>query len=158
LHSGLRVLSASNRNEYQIISGSKAWAACKTGTLTTICEPLSRKCGILDGSQPCRPPWSVTGIALFKVGGCYTFTVFHQNPWPINHSNFCIIKIKWMLIKFFIPAIYSASYSGKHFEIIHTKWKPSAHQDCSVIKLKTWTIHYNIYFNIKCTWTQTWVL
>jgi hypothetical protein len=56
---GPGVYSASNRNEYQkqknkIVSG----------------ETLSKQCGILNISQPYRPPRPVMGIALL-----FTFTI-----------------------------------------------------------------------------------
>jgi hypothetical protein len=36
---------------------------------------LSRQCGILNISQPCRPPWPVTGIALAHIGALPIFAV-----------------------------------------------------------------------------------
>jgi hypothetical protein len=52
--------------------GSKVGRARKADSLTTIYEPLSRKCGILNISQPYRPPRPVTGIALlYGDGVCF---------------------------------------------------------------------------------------
>jgi hypothetical protein len=42
----------------------KGWPAHKVDNLTATCEPLPRKCGSLNVSQPYGPPWPITGIAL----------------------------------------------------------------------------------------------
>jgi hypothetical protein len=46
------------------LSGGKGGAARKADILTAICEPMSRKCGSLDVSQPPGPSRPVTGISL----------------------------------------------------------------------------------------------
>jgi hypothetical protein len=43
---------------------SRAWPVHTADNLTTICEPLTRKCGILNSAQPYRPPLPGTGLAL----------------------------------------------------------------------------------------------
>jgi hypothetical protein len=60
---GPGVDSASNRNEYQEYFWGKERPAHKTESFA-ICEPISRKCGILDVSPPYRLPRSVRGIAF----------------------------------------------------------------------------------------------
>jgi hypothetical protein len=52
---------ASSRNEYQ---GDSWGQARKADKLTAICEPMSRRCGSLDPSQPYGPSLSITGTAL----------------------------------------------------------------------------------------------
>jgi hypothetical protein len=46
------------------LAGVKGLPARKTDNLTSICEPISRKCVNLDISQSYGPPLFVTGIAL----------------------------------------------------------------------------------------------
>jgi hypothetical protein len=55
--------SASNRNEYQ--ESSCGWCVGRT-TLLPSMSRLFRQCGILNISQPYRPPRPVTGIALHE--------------------------------------------------------------------------------------------
>jgi hypothetical protein len=71
---GLEVYSASNRNEYQTQKKKCFWGLeCdRCRRLTTLSPSVSRwsrQCGILNISQPYRPPWPVTGIALLYGDG-----------------------------------------------------------------------------------------
>jgi hypothetical protein len=43
----------------------------RADNLSTICKPIVQ-CGILNISQPYRPPWTVTGITLlYGDGMCF---------------------------------------------------------------------------------------
>jgi hypothetical protein len=85
------VHSESNRNEYQKqknnVSGVERgrWVG-----LTTTIEPsvglLSRDCGILNISQPYRPPRPVTGIALLSYKKNFTNAV-SLIGWSVNNRN-----------------------------------------------------------------------
>jgi hypothetical protein len=74
---GPGVHSASNRNEYQKQKNKCFWGVecCRCVGLTalppTVSRP-SRQCGILNISQPYRPPRPVKGIAiLYGDGVCF---------------------------------------------------------------------------------------
>jgi hypothetical protein len=55
----------------------------KADNLTTICEPMSRKCGSLDVSQTNGPPWPVTGIYLLLY---VISTSISKEPPPRNEN------------------------------------------------------------------------
>jgi hypothetical protein len=66
---GLVAHSASNRNEYQKYKNNvfvvQMAPVRRADKLTSVCEPVSRQCGILNISQIYRPPRPVTGMALY---------------------------------------------------------------------------------------------
>jgi hypothetical protein len=63
--------------------GSRVQPVRGADNLTAICEPISRRCGILNISQPHRPPRPVTGIALLyilTITGAITFAIPSLKP------------------------------------------------------------------------------
>jgi hypothetical protein len=70
---GPGVYTASNRNEYQGDSwGIECGRCVGLTTLPPSVSRLSRQCWILNISEPYRPAWPVTGIALlYGDGACF---------------------------------------------------------------------------------------
>jgi hypothetical protein len=76
--------------------GSKVRPESRADNFTTICEPISRQCEILNISQPYRPPRPVTRITLLKwrsklkadslTAICVSFDVSqpYGPPWPVT--------------------------------------------------------------------------
>jgi hypothetical protein len=85
------VYSASNRNEYQkhkkkCFWGVKhGWCVGLTTLPPSVSRP-SRQCGILNISQPYRPPQPVTGIALL-----YSLCTRVKNTIRSRHNDWCAI-------------------------------------------------------------------
>jgi hypothetical protein len=80
---GTGVHSASNRNEHQkqkIFLGSRELI-----TYLPSVSQLSRQCGILNISQPYRPPRPVTGIALLLLA--YKTTPGHSPDCSLTHRH-----------------------------------------------------------------------
>jgi hypothetical protein len=86
------VCSASNRNEYQKqknhVSGERVRFVGLTTLLSSVSR-LSRKCGILNISQPYRLPLPVTGLALL-----FTFlTTKMMTPYFIEFKEEILLQL-----------------------------------------------------------------
>jgi hypothetical protein len=76
--------------------GSKVQRLCRATNLPPSASRLFRQCGILNISQPYRPPRPVTGIALL-----FTFLLLHVNISKkiTASSNFYVFVINSIVTK-----------------------------------------------------------
>jgi hypothetical protein len=87
--------SASIRNEYRKLKKKSFWGV-KCGwcvgliTLSPSMSRLSRQCGILNISQPYRPPRPVTGIALLTFGAAARLRISIQGHMMGNSGEYLL--------------------------------------------------------------------
>jgi hypothetical protein len=114
---GPGVYSVSNRNEYQKqkhnVSGEQraGWGVRLTTLLPSVSR-LSRQCGILNISQPYRPPLPVTGMASL-LSYLRIFSRFH-----VSYKGKCLILLcTFVLCPFLVIFWYQYRFVAIPFRI-----------------------------------------
>jgi hypothetical protein len=104
---GPGMYSVSNRNEYLKQKEKNFWGVESGRHVRLTSSPsvsrLSRQCGILNISQPYRPPWPIMGIALlftfFNVKHLGSYVILNRQPyrrkahfvqWDFEYAPFCL--------------------------------------------------------------------
>jgi hypothetical protein len=101
-----------------IFLGSRALPVRKTENLTAVFELISRQYGILNISQPYRPPQPVTGVALasFPPSGFLLF--FFSFTLSVTFSFLLQFSFHLFLLFLLIYLIFSSSFFSPAFSFL----------------------------------------
>jgi hypothetical protein len=143
---GPGVDSAFNRNEYQESSWRvKGSRRVRLTTSPPSLSRLSRKCGSLNVSQPCRPSWPVTGIALPFILISYRKSSFGRSCFQARSNMFHLIVVEkyqniwslgwgglWAYISINSPHLTLLGIHGVGLwrEITDSRWTSAANHGC----------------------------